>query len=255
MQKLTARRPKSKQFIDHTGERLGTLTAISFAGFQGKFPKWRCRCQCGRMRTIFAHSFGRPGAFSICRCTPKTKDAYLYEQWRVRVSGDCCSEWKDFNSFRDAIGRRPKGNFLSKRRLSEPWSSENFYWVSKGRKFRAELYEFNGKKQTAREWCEELKISRQRLHQRMSSGAPKERVFAPRGGLPESAHSNSLFPWETIADGKPHRLVRGRDFDCDPSRLERSLHYWAKKNKAEMSIKIRPRDVIVRIRRRRHGRS
>jgi hypothetical protein len=256
MQTLRARRPKSRQFVDHTGDRIGTLTAISFAGFQGRFPKWRCRCDCGKTRTIFAHRFGRSGAYRVCRCSPKTKDAYLYEQWRVRVRGDCCSEWKDFNSFCDSIGRRPKGKFFSKRRISEPWSPHNVAWVGKGRKLKASLFEFQGKQQTAREWCEELQISRQRLHQRMNSGVPKDRIFAPRGGLPGAMQGNSnasLFDWASVADGKRHRLARGKDFDCDPDRLERSLNYWANKHKAKASIEILPRHVVVWIKPGRRG--
>ena len=61
MHTLRIRRPRSKRFIDHTGERIGTLTAVSFAGFQGRFPKWRCRCDCGKIRTIFNRDFNRPG--------------------------------------------------------------------------------------------------------------------------------------------------------------------------------------------------
>jgi hypothetical protein len=250
MQNLSTRRPQSRKFVDHTGKRLGTLTAISFAGFQGKFPKWRCRCDCGRTRTIFAHNFGREGAYRVCRCIPKTRDEYLYAQWRLRIRHDCCPEWKDFRSFGDSIGHRPKRKYLSKRRLAEPWSPENSTWVGNDRKFRASLFEFNGKSQTVREWCDELKISRQRLHQRINSGMPKERVFAARGGLPQSIRSNSfaaLFDWDSIADGKRHRLVRGKDFQCNPNRLERSLNYWAKKNKAQMSIEIQPRSILVRI--------
>src|SRR5688572_282791 len=134
MQSLVARKPKSKRFVDHTDKRIGTLTAIAFAGFQGRFPKWRCRCDCGTTRTIFARSFGQSGAFSVCRCNPRTKDEYLYNQWRTRVRDNCCREWNEFNTFRDSVGRRPKGKFLSKLRISEPWSSDNFAWVRRVRK-------------------------------------------------------------------------------------------------------------------------
>jgi hypothetical protein len=245
---LRVRRPRSKRFIDHTGQRIGTLTAISFAGFQGNFPKWRCRCDCGRIRTIFNRDFSRPGAYKVCRCVPATSDPNLYNLWLTRVCIDCCREWKSFAAFRASIGRKPKGKFLSKRRLSEPWSPENFEWLGRGRKFQAKLFEFKGKKQTAREWCEELQISRQRLHQRMNSGLPKEHIFAPQGGLPPPRHgkpSASLFDWSSVADGSRHRLARGKDFNCDPERLERSLNYWVKKNHAVSSLVIRPRHVVV----------
>jgi hypothetical protein len=255
MHRLQLRRPRSKRFIDHTGERIGTLTAVSFAGFQGRFPKWRCRCDCGSIRTIFNRDFYRPGAYKVCRCVPATSDINLYHQWATRIRSDCCPAWTVFAAFRASIGRKPKGKFLSKRRLSEPWSPENFEWLRTGRKLRAKLFEFNGKKQTAREWCDELQISRQRLHQRMNSGLPKEHIFAPRGGpaTPIRGKPNAaIFDWASIADGKRHRLVRGKDFDCDLERLERSLNYWATKNRAKSSLVIRPRHVVVCIRPGRH---
>jgi hypothetical protein len=248
MQNLRVRKPRSKRFIDHTGERIGTLTALSFAGFQGRFPKWRCRCDCGQIRTIFNRDFNRPRAYKVCRCVPATRDPYLYNLWIKRVCPDCCLEWKSFVVFRESIGKKPKGKFLSKRRLSEPWSPENFEWVGRGRKLAAKLFEFNGKKQTAREWCEELQISRQRFHQRLNSGLPKEHIFAPRGGPPTPIRGKpnaSLFAWASVADGKRHRLVRGKDFDCDPDRLERSLDYWAKQNRATTTFEKRRQDVVV----------
>jgi hypothetical protein len=79
----------------------------------------------------------------------------------------------------------------------------------------------------------------------MNSRLPKHHKFAPGGRIGTPV----LFDWATVANGKRHRLVRGKDFDCDPTRLERSLNYWAKKNKAKASIEILPRHVIVRINR------
>jgi hypothetical protein len=245
MPTIRARKPRSKRFVDHTDERIGTLTAIAFAGFQGPFPKWRCRCDCGRIRTIRASRFGKSGAYRVCRCNPRTKDDYIYDQWRIRVRDDCRPEWKDFNTFRDSVGHRPKGRFLSKRRLSEPWSPRNFSWVRRLRKLEAALYEFNGKKQTAHEWCKELKISRQRFHQRMRSGLPKHLKFAPRGGIGRP----TVFDWTSVADGKRHCLIQGKHFDCDPKSLPHSLNYWARKNKARVSINTQPRHVFVRINR------
>jgi len=54
-------------FIDLKGQRFGRWTVVARARKKGAFGRWRCRCDCGTKRDVFASNL-RNGKSSSCGC-------------------------------------------------------------------------------------------------------------------------------------------------------------------------------------------
>src|ERR1700678_3037630 len=60
---------RAHNFIDLTGETIGRLTVIAFAGKRGREREalWSCRCVCGGTKTVRGHLL-RKGKTKSCGC-------------------------------------------------------------------------------------------------------------------------------------------------------------------------------------------
>lgn len=127
---------RARNFIDHTGQRFGRLTVLSFAGKRDHdgLMLWLCECECGNKITAVAKLL-RSGKTSSCGCLmiERTKAANtrhgqkgtrLYRIW-VGMSNRCnnpnskdypnyggrgirvCDAWRQFESFADDMGQPP----------------------------------------------------------------------------------------------------------------------------------------------------
>jgi len=97
---------------DLTGKRFGMLTVIkrSIDRGNGKMPavKWECRCDCGRITTVYSAGLldGRTTSCGCKRikhglCKGKEKGGRLYNTWasmRARCSNPNSAQWKNYGS-------------------------------------------------------------------------------------------------------------------------------------------------------------
>lgn len=66
--------------VDHTGKRLGRLVVVRLHRRDGRRSYWRCRCDCGTVKTVMADNFGRTRS---CGCLRRENGLPL----RLRLTG------------------------------------------------------------------------------------------------------------------------------------------------------------------------
>jgi len=152
--------PVNRRFINLTGRRFGALSVVSFAGRRGKMREscWLCRCDCGAMTIVSAHSLKR-GHTKSCGSTvhkqqgathPDHPEHYLYLVW-YGMKERCldpttesfplyggrgitvCPEWlDDFGRFAKDMGPRPTPKHSIDRWPDNdgPYSPENTRWAT-----------------------------------------------------------------------------------------------------------------------------
>jgi hypothetical protein len=83
--------------------RYGNLTVIENVNYNGA-KKWRCKCDCGITKDIFATNL-QNGKSRSCGCSryPKDVDTPLYRRY-VEIHQDCnWRTWKQFKAFMDRM--------------------------------------------------------------------------------------------------------------------------------------------------------
>ena len=61
---------RKREYVDLTGRRFGKLFVVRRVGRDGKYQWWECRCNCGRIRTIYTARL-TCGAMTSCGCSHK----------------------------------------------------------------------------------------------------------------------------------------------------------------------------------------
>jgi hypothetical protein len=133
---------------DQTGRKFGSKTIVGFAGFQGAFAAWLCRCKCGRLSVIrgaFLHRYHKDCHCRqqvsrsakrvhkiyrsiISRCYDRTSPSYpYYGALGIRV----CNRWRDsVEAFAADIRPRPSNkHVVARRNRRGNYTPSNCHWI------------------------------------------------------------------------------------------------------------------------------
>ena len=198
---------------DHSGRKIGRLTAIAPVSRHSRNIYWLCRCDCGTEKTISAHSFVH-GKTMACGClrlervkeansthgaslTP-THKIWLGINRRCRNVNDrsypkyggrgitICERWNDFSNFLADMGERPGPKYsIDRIDNNGPYSPENCRWATNTQQVRNRrntlMQEYNGTVKPLAKWADELGIKYQTLFQRIHVlGWPIDRAMTEK---------------------------------------------------------------------------
>ena len=196
--------------LDLVGKRFGRLTVIEYAGVKNCSSQWKCRCDCGKIKTVRGANL-TSGVTRSCGClcgeshvTHDGSDTRLYRIWYgiIRRTEDSnrkeyanyggrgikmCPEWRsDFAVFREWATLNGYNDSLSIDRIDPDgnYCPENCRWATKSvqerNKRTTPLLVVNGVARTAAEWSEISGISADRIRKRKRNGwSDKNAVFTP----------------------------------------------------------------------------
>ena len=166
------------------GERFGKWIVIE-RGYHvnDKHVYWRCRCDCGAVKTIMAGNV-RAGKTISCGCIrPKlnARQTPLYGTWKEMVSRchdkrnhayadyggrgiAVCSEWRNnLQAFVRDMGQRPDGHTLDRINNNGDYTPHNCKWSTpreQARNRRSNRYiTIKGETKLACDWAAELGIN------------------------------------------------------------------------------------------------
>jgi hypothetical protein len=96
--------PRSKRFIDLTGQRFGLLLVLGDSGKSdcGGGVIWRCRCKCGRLRDVRSTSLRLVGTRSCGSCSKirhgqsRTHVYFIWQGVKRRCLSPTDSHWPDY---------------------------------------------------------------------------------------------------------------------------------------------------------------
>lgn len=195
--------------IDMTGQRYGRLSVIEMAGHNKHRQRlWRCVCDCGNTVEVLGfllrqeqtqscgclqkeaiasvnkkHGMSGTQIFHVHRsmmdrCYMQTSHAYKnYGGRGITV----CERWHDFENFYADMGDKPKGMTLERMDNDGPYSPDNVRWASykdqaNNRRSNVVL-EFEGKKQTMQQWCDDLGLKIGTVWARLNRGWSVDRAL------------------------------------------------------------------------------
>lgn len=181
-------------FRDITGERYGTLVAISPTGKRSKGGSviWMFQCDCGNKKEIPSNSVVTGGVkscgclyrkhgmtgtrlFNIWvdmrqRCSSKIKE----HKWWAGKGIKVCDEWQDFNNFKEWALKNGYTPELTIDRINGDgnYEPQNCRWATykqqANNNSRNRLVEINGIKKSVGEWCNTLGIvSKESVYRRV----------------------------------------------------------------------------------------
>ena len=111
---------------------------------------------------------------------PNDINAKHYTQRGITV----CERWLKFKNFLEDMGERPEGMSLDRIDNNKGYEPSNCRWASQREQMRNRrtnvFIEYNGKRQTVREWSIELGIPFSTIRLRMKAGWPTEQVLTTR---------------------------------------------------------------------------
>lgn len=203
---------------DLTGLRFGRLTAVSCVGYDPKIhgTVWKFACDCGNEKITSTNQVVS-GKTKSCGClnAELIKKRYLthgcsvetdpfkiklYRTWCnmrrrcfdprnrafVKYGGrgiTVCKRWMEFKHFLSDMGLPPSlGHSIDRVDNDGGYTPKNCRWKTAAQQNRNYsrniVLEYRGKKQSLREWVDELGLSYPKIHQRISKlGWSAERAF------------------------------------------------------------------------------
>lgn len=204
------------KFVDLTGKRFGRLIVIEKSDKiiypNGKTSvTWLCRCDCGENVIVESKSL-KSGNTKSCGCFRKEHSSEKFKKhnmYGTRIYGiwaqmvqrctnkksdsrgiyikrgiKICKEWRESpeefikwsmeNGYEDTLT-------IDRINNDKGYSPENCRWVNyetQANNKRNTIYiEYNGKKQTLREWCDELELPYNTIRNRYKKKWETERMF------------------------------------------------------------------------------
>jgi hypothetical protein len=197
---------------DLTGQKFNMLKVIEEDGKKSTQITWLCECDCGIRKVILGlhlkrgkikscgchrkkinseihtkHGRNRVGkrtseyitwANMIRRCSNPSDEFYsLYGGRGITV----CENWKDFANFFADMGERPAGCSIERKDCDGNYCPENCVWadsiVQANNRSNNVVLEYQGRKQTAKQWSRELNIPYEALRQRLNRGWSTEEAL------------------------------------------------------------------------------
>ena len=187
------------RYQDITGMKFGRLTALY--PIEGTNPiKWQCKCDCGNDKVVLAQLL-KNGATKSCGCYRRERflthglyrtklhgvwagmlqrcyyPKHIDTQWYSEKQIEVCDEWRnDFQCFYDwAIesGYR-EGLSIDRKDNNSGYSPENCKWSTAKEQANNRttniVIEYDGRKQTLKQWAEEFGINYSTLYYRYKRG-------------------------------------------------------------------------------------
>lgn len=223
--------PAKGQHIDMTGQRVGRLRVVGFAGKGSRRSTlWRCVCDCGNeaivpvghLRKEHTRSCGclQRETASECQTTHGLSKRPEYRVWQTMLRRcanasqrgyewyggrgiKVCDRWHDFENFWRDMGPRPSDSHSIERKNSdEDYSPENCVWVAakhQSRNTRANrVVEFDGQRKCLAEWAELTGLSAALIRDRLKYGWDAARALTtprkPRKGDAIRGRSTHMYP-------------------------------------------------------------
>lgn len=178
-------------FIDLTGKKFGTLTAIEYLGNR----KWLVNCDCGEQRAMLSlnlkrqnktcggYAHGLPSRKThgythksthdvwrgmLQRCNDPNTKAYIYYGAKgVKV----CDRWHKFENFLSDMGEKLPGTMIDRINSNGDYEPQNCIWTTRFHQNRNKSsnvnIEWNGKIQCLKDWSTELGIQYKTLYARV----------------------------------------------------------------------------------------
>ena len=200
------------RFRDLTGERFGRLLVQRKDGYNKHHQLyWLCECDCGNYKLVLG-SLLRNGMTQSCGCLHKEVTSQvssthgmtrspIYSLWHSmmdrchlptshafsRYGGrgiSVCERWHSFENFYADMGNKPEGMSLERIDNDGDYCPDNVRWASakvqaNNRKSNVVL-EYQGRKQTMQQWCDELGLKIQTVWARINKyGYSVEKALTP----------------------------------------------------------------------------
>lgn len=181
--------------LDLIGQKYGrwTVEKRSHKNARGEWY-WQCRCECGTVRNVLAHSL-QIGCSSSCGCTKNRKHGMeatpIYNAWAAMIQRcenpnsktypdyggrgiSVCERWHSFVNFHADMGNKPVGLSLDRIDNNGNYEPSNCRWTSSLTQMRnrrtTRLLTIDGKTKPASEWAEMYGINRRIVADRLNRG-------------------------------------------------------------------------------------
>jgi len=196
--------PNRPGFIDKTGEKIGRLTVVGYAGSsKERIALWFCRCECGNFTRVHKRSL-EIGNTKSCGClhseggsqathghTKNGKMTPEYKTWSSmmdRVSNpknsnymyyggrgiSVCERWLKFDKFFADMGERPDGMSIDRIDVNGNYEPSNCRWATieeqNNNKRNTRHVSHIGKTQNCTQWEKELGLNKGSLYNRLKRG-------------------------------------------------------------------------------------
>ena len=201
--------------LDLTGQRFGMLRALECVGLNKRHQRrWRCICDCGRVKVIQSHDLRKSGGTKSCGClrhrpnlrnlTHGQSNTAEYRIWRgmwTRCSNPSstsfkhygsrgikvCDRWSIFETFFADMGARPSPDHTIERVNNERgYSPDNCVWetqlAQQNNKSTTRWISHDGRTQSLTFWVRETGIGAMTIKYRIDHGWTPERALTKPAG-------------------------------------------------------------------------
>jgi hypothetical protein len=193
---------------DLTGQRFGRLLVIGPAPSRPRYPKWQCKCSCGRTAVVGGQNL-RNGSNVSCGCfrrphghASKGGDAIspTYHSWthmvaRCTDSGSdhfahyggrgitVCDRWRSFENFLADMGERPPGTSIDRHPNNDGnYEPGNCRWATPREQMNntrlTRRLTFRGETASVSEWARRTGLSHSGIRNRLARGAAVEAALS-----------------------------------------------------------------------------
>jgi hypothetical protein len=201
------------KLIDISGKTFERLTVVGLSHLdKNKSSYWLCKCVCGKDKVINKSSLIQ-GKSKSCGCLNQThgEGGFIqgsnlrnptkeYSLW-ISIKGRCfnpkmkffhryggrgitmCDRWKNsYEDFLEDVGRAPSSKHsLDRINVDGNYEPSNCKWATQKEQMnntcRNRFIEWNGKKQTVIQWCEELNLNENKIRSRIKRNWDVSKIF------------------------------------------------------------------------------